>query len=211
MTSEHSSKYTIQSNTAKPQGLDPHLIDLVSRYKSGEEADPAFVHESSSGQSLVDVIAKVRDPQIEVPGFTVVTTMRNIVTGTISIDDIESVASNDNILKLEIGKKIYSDLHDSVREIAARPTDIDSVFPIGSDTPDGSDVIVGVVDFGCDFLHQNFRNNDGSSRILFFWDQNGSSSLQTPSPSPYGYGREVLAEHYQCSTRRGKSYSISAQ
>ncbi len=37
---------------------------------------------------------------------------------------------------------------------------------------DGTGVIVGVVDFGCDFAHPNFRTADGGTRLLSIWDQN---------------------------------------
>src|SRR5262249_6738741 len=59
-------------------------------------------------------------------------------------------------------------------------------------TLDGSGVIVGVVDEGCDFVHRNFRNADGTTRILYLWDQR-----QHDAPSPpagYEYGREFERE-----------------
>ncbi len=37
---------------------------------------------------------------------------------------------------------------------------------------DGTGVIMGVVDFGCDFAHPNFRTADGATRLLTLWDQN---------------------------------------
>ena len=35
----------------------------------------------------------------------------------------------------------------------------------------GAGVIVGICDSGCDFTHPSFRRADGTSRILFIWDQ----------------------------------------
>jgi subtilisin family serine protease len=40
-------------------------------------------------------------------------------------------------------------------------------------TLDGSGVIIGVVDWGCDFAHPAFRRPDGRTRIRMLWDQNG--------------------------------------
>lgn len=62
----------------------------------------------------------------------------------------------------------------------------------------GKDVIVGVVDFGCDFAHPSFRSG-GGSRILALWDQNGDPQ-RLPRSDPvtvtidgqtfdFGYGR----------------------
>lgn len=35
----------------------------------------------------------------------------------------------------------------------------------------GKGVILGVIDSGIDYLHLDFRNEDGSTRILYLWDQ----------------------------------------
>ena len=184
-------KYTVSENIDKPSALDPHLGTIAEASKAGQLLDKRFVHELAGGQRVVDVIAKVKDQNVAVPGLKVITAVRNIITGTVLVEEIEVVANHDNILKLEGAKRVYGDLHDSVREIQARATDLEDAVPSGVSVPDGSGVIVGIVDFGCDFLHQNFRNADGSTRILFFWDQNRPPSPQTPSPQPYNYGREI--------------------
>ena len=148
---------------------------------------------AADGTQVVDVIARVKDPQVNVPGLNVITAVRQIVTGTVSIDDIESVAGHENAIKLERPKRVYADLHDSVPEIRARQADLALAVPAGTDASDGSGVIVGFVDFGCDFLHENFRRADGTTRIVAFWDQTGTATNSTPSPAPYGFGREISA------------------
>lgn len=44
-------------------------------------------------------------------------------------------------------------------------------LPSSVQTQTGKGVIIGIIDTGCDFVHQNFRKNDGSTRILALWDQ----------------------------------------
>jgi subtilisin family serine protease len=51
----------------------------------------------------------------------------------------------------------------------------------------GTGVIVGIIDGGIYFRHQDFRRANGNTRILSLWDQKLTSA---PSPSPYGYGAE---------------------
>jgi subtilisin family serine protease len=50
----------------------------------------------------------------------------------------------------------------------------------------GRGIIIGIIDVGCDFTHPNFRNDDGSTRILALWDQSNTTSL--PYVKPYNYG-----------------------
>lgn len=50
----------------------------------------------------------------------------------------------------------------------------------------GKDVIVGIIDTGIDFSHPDLQNPDGSTRVLYLWDQaNGADDEPT-----YGYGHE---------------------
>ena len=35
----------------------------------------------------------------------------------------------------------------------------------------GEDVVIGIVDFGCDFKHRNFRRRDATTRLLSLWKQ----------------------------------------
>ena len=50
----------------------------------------------------------------------------------------------------------------------------------------GKNTIVAVLDWGIDFAHPNFRNPDGSTRLLGIWDQ---SFKDSKGYAPYGYGR----------------------
>lgn len=57
----------------------------------------------------------------------------------------------------------------------------------GLDRPyTGKGVIVGVVDTGLDFNHPDFKDTNGNTRVLRYWDQSMPSSPN--SPDPYGYG-----------------------
>ncbi len=45
----------------------------------------------------------------------------------------------------------------------------------GSTRLTGRGVLVGIVDSGIDYYHPDFRNEDGSSRILYLWDQSSDT------------------------------------
>jgi subtilisin family serine protease len=52
----------------------------------------------------------------------------------------------------------------------------------------GKGVIVGILDSGIYFDHEDFKNPDGTTRIRFIWDQRANSLINPPVP--YGYGQE---------------------
>lgn len=50
----------------------------------------------------------------------------------------------------------------------------------------GKDVIIGVVDQGLDWTHPDFVNEDGTTRVLRYWDQTISSGGTIAQPYNYG-------------------------
>ncbi len=52
----------------------------------------------------------------------------------------------------------------------------------------GKDVVIGYIDSGVDYLHEDFKNEDGSTRVLYYWDHTlGYDMIRTPIK--YGYGQ----------------------
>ena len=97
------------------------------------------------------------------------------------------------LLEEDIIQQIYFEpgrgqaLNDSMRVW----TNIDSVhngdFPLNTSFT-GKDVIIGYIDTGVDFNHDDFKNADGSTRVLYYWDH---SLPFDPilTPGKYGYGQ----------------------
>ncbi|HNT34938.1 MAG TPA: S8 family serine peptidase, partial [bacterium] len=51
----------------------------------------------------------------------------------------------------------------------------------------GQGVLVGIVDSGIDWTHEDFKKPDGTSRIRYIWDQEDTVG---PNPSGFSYGTE---------------------
>ncbi len=51
----------------------------------------------------------------------------------------------------------------------------------------GKNVIVGIIDGGIYWQHQDFKNADGTTRILYIWDQTSNAGN---APTPYNYGAQ---------------------
>ena len=84
-------------------------------------------------------------------------------------------------------------IHAARRARLAAPTLDRSAFATGANqvwksnpTYTGKDVVVGIIDTGIDWSHEDFKNPDGSSRILWIWDQTQTTTGQVPQDFRYG-------------------------
>lgn len=56
------------------------------------------------------------------------------------------------------------------------------------DTINGEGVIMGYIDSGLDYNHEDFKNEDGTTRVLYYWDHTLPFDA-TLTPGKYGYGQ----------------------
>ncbi len=186
--------------------LDPILQKVILSRDEDKEKDPSLVRESSEGELLVDVLAVLHDPKKEVPGLNVTRVIGDVVTGSVEINKIEEIKEDPNVISLKGARKISPQLHISLPEINARQIDISGELRTTDATSiDGSEVIVGIIDFGCGFAHENFLNSDGSTRILYLWDQSGQQNSM--SPQEYQYGREFTADEINKALEKPNPYT----
>lgn len=69
----------------------------------------------------------------------------------------------------------------------------------------GAGVVLGVVDFGCDFACPNFRHADGRTRLLSLWDQNAPAAANG-SGGGVPYGRAYDARAIDAALAGGRPY-----
>jgi hypothetical protein len=103
-----------------------------------------------------------------------------VVAGEISLEALPALSDLSAVLDVEYPRLMQADL-----DLSRVETKIAGLQkePTG---PRGAGVVVGVVDGGIDYSHPCFRHSDGSSRILFLWDQAAPSIAGEQVP----YGRE---------------------
>lgn len=188
-----------------PPDLDPQLQHALLSARAGRVARE-LVQEADDGTLRVDVTAVLRDPSEPVPGLDVAQSVGDIVTGSCEVGDIEAVGRHPNVISLRGATRITPNMRFSVPEIRGSQKSLRDALPQGTKLPDGAGVIVGVVDFGCDYAHQNFRHQDGTTRLLFLWDQNGSQNSM--SPAGYPYGREFTTKHINDALRSSDPYEF---
>lgn len=178
--------------------LDPRLRALQQQpaAERAEFADSMRLSAARSGTRFVqaDVLLRVRKGRgtkttrtverkltdLGVNVRTIVDGPDMVVSGTVAIDQLDSLLAEDWIELVESSQRMYADLDVSGADVGIRP--LHTVTP----TVRGTNVLVGIVDGGIDFSHDDFRLSDGSSRVRFLWDQSSSSVAGGRVP----YGRE---------------------
>ncbi len=110
-----------------------------------------------------------------------------IVTADVPIVALRSLAALDVVVSIELAQPVTSRLNVSVAATGATTLRSGSAPNLTGTT--GKGVIVGVIDDGIDFRHRDFRNPDGSTRLLALWDQRATGASGSP-PAGYAYGGE---------------------
>jgi len=150
--------------------------------------DPALVELSEQGEGGDEIAAVVRLTSTDAPpppGARVVARFGEIATLRFRRDDLIAVRESVEVTSLKAPKMFAADVEVFDEADESEP----DVRPTDRRRPDGlaetgRGVLLGVVDWGFDFTHPDFRNADGSTRIVALWDQRGA-----PSPgNRFGYG-----------------------
>ena len=180
---ERSPQYTLVEEDVTTD-LDPELQEIVICRGQNPSVESSLTL-TEDDALMVDVIAKLRQPEQEVDGLIIAQRMGQIVTGTVRADQIEHVRSQ--VISLKAARKLRATLGRSVREIEAAAEQLQQQLPASLGGVNGSGVVVGIIDGGCDFAHPNFLLG-GRTRIKFLWDQQGDAA--TSPPPGFFYGRE---------------------
>jgi len=177
---------------------------LQLRIARKEEGHPYAPHP-------LDVIAKLRDRDQPVNGLAVSRKPGEgqVITGTVPANEIENVRADENVLSLKAATGLHLCLHHSVPAIHCDPESLFLGSKNGAETfpgLDGSGVVIGIVDVGCDFRHKNFRHGN-MTRIHCLWDQSATSG---EPPKGFEYGREITAEEINHALRHGEAGAYQA-
>ncbi len=210
---------TVPANFEVDLDYDPHLQEETLRFFNTKKVSQHIY--LNGAQNLVDVVAKLKTQKVPedkeaqesqedkeekksippIPGGILQSCRvgERFVTGAVAAADILTVRRQVESLKAAL--PVHLHLFNSVPAIRCDPGSLVTAARDNGNRYkdlDGSDVIVGIVDFGCDFRHQNFRQSSGATRILSLWDQNdpadGDTQAKGTPPDGFYYGREFTSE-----------------
>lgn len=97
-------------------------------------------------------------------GIRVQSQIGDIFTAHFPISRLQNLAELDEVGCIELGKPVELELDVSAGKV--RAPEARSTFG-----KSGQNVIIGIIDTGIDITHEDFKKPDGTTRILFIWDQ----------------------------------------
>ncbi|MDD7220467.1 MAG: S8 family serine peptidase [Clostridia bacterium] len=135
---------------------------------------------------LWDVIVKYNGPKSGLGGdsIKVVPLLGGYAIVTLPESEIDAYSDRPQIEFIEKPKRLYFELFQAKEASCIRSVQI------GRQGLTGQGILVGVVDSGVDYFHPDFRNPDGTTRILKLWDQ----SISGKPPEGYVTGTEYTQE-----------------
>lgn len=142
---------------------------------------------------IVEVLVRVSElPELPIDRISIVAQIGDILSCRIKRSDILLVYENDAIVSMKAQRFLYLDPpleEDLLSEWTTTESD-NNASKIGQLPFDGSCVCIGIADWGFDFTHPNFLNEDGSTRFVSIWDQGAAYDGQ----NVYGYGKIFLRD-----------------
>lgn len=105
----------------------------------------------------------------------------SFATVELYISQLSVLANQENVEFIELGKPVEVNLDESSPKVRAASARSD----FGKE---GEGVIICVLDTGIDILHNDFKDENDNTRILYIWDQNKSGNVNPPIG--YSYGQE---------------------
>jgi subtilisin family serine protease len=152
--------------------MDPRLQRAMALHRGGARRMGSA---STSGDELA-VIARVRN----VEAWHALSEVRNtevigapddegcsIVTARVAIERLARVHELPFVASLKAAQRVHLQLDHTLAETECRPADLAA----DGLAANGSGVVVGIVDFGCDVAHRNLRHDNNGTRLRALWDQ----------------------------------------
>lgn len=148
---------------------------------------PIIINESGTGlqqTGMVEVIVKYHGDILRVGqqvGADIEILTSNFAIATLDIAQLPSFYTFEEVEYIEVPKNLTFFLHNSLRASCINSVQSEMGYNLS-----GKGVLVGIIDSGIDYTHPDFRNEDGTSRILYIWDQ----TIQGSPPAGFKNGTE---------------------
>lgn len=122
---------------------------------------------------------------VHLVGGAVKMAMPGLVAARVPVDRMHELAAHEAVRSFEFSLDPGRALNDSMR-VKNRINEIHQGLAPLPEGYDGEGVLIGIIDSGMDWQHPDFRDEQGRTRVLKYWDQTLPVNSQTPQPYNYG-------------------------
>ncbi len=174
------------SAQAAPRSVSPALAHV----EPGQALSERFLSRDASGGVLVNLLVEGDVPPglLRARGIQVNTQAGRYLTARCPLGLLTALLQMPGIDRVEVAERCERYLDLSVPDVGAYA--VRTVPPPSFSGQTGAGVLVGIVDSGLDLAHPDFRNDDGTTRLVACWDQTVTTG---PPPAGYTYGTEWTA------------------
>ena len=172
--------------TGNPK-LDAHLLVAQAEQQRISALKPAERIKAAAAVADLEVLIRFEGDgvaKIRAAGGIVRSVLGNIASVTLPGSALAAVAALPEVIYLEVPPPPVKRLNVSVPATRASLLRTGTAPNWTGNVGTGAGVIVGIIDDGIAFRHQDFRNPDGTTRIIELWDQRATGAAGTP---PAGY------------------------
>ena len=156
------------------QKLNPELALSLSLDNESRQTDPllrsGFSPDTDIWKLILFYNGSLKEIQKEVP-FTIIPLLGNFAILFIKEKDLPVFLTFSQVLYVELSRPIYENALTGVSSSGLPDYNIITGRNVNTTTLTGKGTAIAILDSGVDYKHPDFRNADGSTRILAYWDQ----------------------------------------
>jgi subtilisin family serine protease len=168
---------------AKPPSTSPALGHI----EPGTPLSDRFLSRDAAGRPWINLFVEgdVAPGLLRAHGIEVNTVSGRLMTARCPLGLLSALLHTPGVQRVEVAERCEPLLDQSIPDVNA--SSVRTVPPPSFGGQTGAGVLVGIVDSGIDWNHDDFKHADGTTRLVSLWDQ---TSAAGPAPGGFTYGRE---------------------
>ncbi len=183
-------------NSAKIENLLNLALDVSEQERMrSPELSVGFEPEDNTWEVIVRYFGELQPLQSQFPDWQITELLNEYAIIRLPESQIDQLAGLPQIEYIEKPKQLFFEAAQGRRASCMLPVQTGR-GAVGSRTNlTGAGVLVAVIDSGIDYRHPDFRNADGTTRIVALWDQTSvPRSEEEKAPGGYSQGVEYTRE-----------------
>lgn len=178
---------------AKPPSTSPALDHV----QPGTALSERFLSRDAAGRTLISLFIEGEVPPglLRARGLEVNTVSGRLMTARCPMGLLAGLLETPGVTRVEVAERCEPLLDLSIPDVNA--SFVRTVPPPSFGGQTGAGVLVGIVDSGIDWSHDDFKHAGGTTRLVTIWDQTSTSG---PAPAGFSYGREWTAAQIDAGT-----------